>query len=321
MIPAGLISRLADGEFHSGEALAAGLGVTRAAVWKQVRQLARLGLAVERVRGRGYRLAGGLQLLDAARLRARLPPEVAARVAGLEVVASVPSTNSALMADPDPGVRVLVAEHQTAGRGRRGRDWVSPFGANLYLSVAWPFDELPRGIQALSLAVGVGIADRLTGLGLPDITLKWPNDLWHARRKLGGILVEMRGETHGRTRAVIGVGLNLRMPEAAGAGIEQAWTDIWTMTGGRPPGREALVSEVIAAVVLSLAEFSAAGFAPFAARWTRRDALRGAAVEFEVAGERRAGRAAGIDADGGLVVVGDDGTSSVRAGEVQVRWA
>jgi BirA family biotin operon repressor/biotin-[acetyl-CoA-carboxylase] ligase len=163
VIPERLIALLADGRFHSGAALAAELGITRAAVWKQVGHLAGLGLDVQRVKGRGYRLAHPIELLDPARIRAALTESVRGRLGELRIAATLPSTNTALLARDGDGLDVCLAEHQSDGRGRQGRTWVSPYGAGICLSVGWTFIALPRGIQSLSLAIGVGVAERPRG--------------------------------------------------------------------------------------------------------------------------------------------------------------
>jgi BirA family biotin operon repressor/biotin-[acetyl-CoA-carboxylase] ligase len=320
VIPERLIALLADGRFHSGAALAAELGITRAAVWKQVGHLAGLGLDVQRVKGRGYRLAHPIELLDPARIRAALTESVRGRLGELRFAATLPSTNTALLARDGDGLDVCLAEHQSDGRGRQGRTWVSPYGAGICLSVGWTFIALPRGIQSLSLAIGVGVAERLARLGLPELELKWPNDLLVGGRKLGGILVELRGESMGRTRAVIGVGLNFGLP--AGATIDQPWIDLRGITGDAPPGRNIVAAALIDGVVGALDEFSSDGFAGFVPRWSARDALRDAEVEYLGAdGAVRRGRATGIFPDGALRVEQPGAVERVMAGDVRVRRA
>ncbi|MBV8062746.1 MAG: biotin--[acetyl-CoA-carboxylase] ligase [Nevskia sp.] len=220
-----LIDALAAGEWRSGEALAAEAGVTRAALAKRVGHLREWGLEVEAEAGRGYRLAQPLQRLEADRIRALLPAQRALR--GLEVLARTDSTNQRLLeADAAQDPQVLFAELQTAGRGRRGRQWRSPFGANLYLSLAWSFPAWPPQLSALSLAVGVACARALRRAGLRAVRLKWPNDLRVGEAKLGGILIEQRGEAGGACRVVIGVGLNVAMSRAQAGELGQPWTSV-----------------------------------------------------------------------------------------------
>jgi BirA family biotin operon repressor/biotin-[acetyl-CoA-carboxylase] ligase len=314
-----LIAVLADGAVHSGEALAAEAGVTRAAIWKQVSKLGQLGIEVERVPGKGYRVPGGLDLLDGGAVRAALDPAARAAIGALEVLRSVGSTNTRLMDLADaPRCAVCLAEHQSGGRGRMGRAWASPFGANLYASVSWTFEALPPGIQALSLAAGAALVEALDPDRRRGLALKWPNDLTVGPRKLGGILVELRGEPPGRTRAVVGIGINVRMPAAAAAEIDQPWTDLATLDGA-PPDRNRLAAAVVGATVAMLARFEREGFAPFVDRWARADALRDLPVRVVAGAGPVEGVARGIDRDGALRVETARGIERLLAGEVSVR--
>jgi len=315
--PAALLNTLADGRFHSGAALAAQAGISRSAVWKQVAKLAALGLDIQRVPGRGYRLAAPLELLDAARIRAGLRPPGLVPDA-LYIAASLPSTNAWLLAHDGADPAACLAEHQSAGRGRRGRGWVSPFAANLYLSLSWRFEALPPQFSALSLVVGVVCAEVLAAAGAP-VALKWPNDLQLAGRKLGGILLEMTGEPPGPCRAVIGIGINWRMPE--GVALDQAWADLAGALGRRLPGRNALAADLLNALLAMLPRFAAQGFAPWQADWERFDALAGSPVTVHTGQAPVAGTALGVDADGALRVRTAQGVQRFWSGDVSVRGA
>lgn len=319
-----LLQRLIDGPV-SGDALAREAGQTRAAVWKRVEALRQAGVPVEAAAGRGYRLAAPLELLDAADLRAGL------RAAGvplerLDVAWSIDSTNSELLRQPAPvqGARVLIAERQTGGRGRRGRAWASPLGANLYLSVLRVFDGGLARLGGLSLVAGVAVADALRGLDF-DVSLKWPNDLVIADgagglRKLGGLLVEGGGEHAGPVRAVVGLGLNVRMPAGAAAAIDQPWTDL---AAWQPQvSRQAVAQAVLAALLPALDAFDRDGLAPLLARWPALDALAGRAVRLHGADGVHEAQALGLADDGALRVRHADGrVASVHAGEVSLRPA
>lgn len=314
-----LIATLADGAVHSGEALAAGFGVTRAAIWKQVSKLTALGIEVERVPGQGYRVPGGLDLLDGGAILAALGPTARDAVGSPEVLRTVGSTNTHLMERADlPRCAVCLAEHQSGGRGRMGRAWASPFGANLYASVSWTFEALPPGVQALALAAGAALVEALDPDRRRGLALKWPNDLIVGNAKLGGILVELRGEPPGRTRAVVGIGINLRMPTAAAAVIDQPWTDLATLDGAAPD-RNRLAATVVGAMVSMLARFEHEGFAPFVERWGKADALRDLPVRVVAADGPIEGIARGIDGDGALRVETARGVERMLAGEVSVR--
>ena len=314
---------LADGRFHSGEALAAALGVSRAAVWKHVRELgAELGLAVDAVRGRGYRLTGPIELLDRTRIADALAPETAAALAELVVLDTVGSTNGHLIGQRPPrsGLGIAcVAEQQTAGRGRRGRSWVSPFGANVYLSLLWQFELPAAALAGLSLAVGVAAAEALRRLGLGEAALKWPNDLLWRGRKLGGILVELAGEAEGPTRAVVGIGVNHRMPLRSALLIDQDWTDVCSAFPHAPPSRCDLVAALLDGVVAGVQRFAASGLAPFLPAWDELDGLRGREVVVRIGDRSVVGTELGVAPSGALRLLTADGEREYVAGEVSVR--
>jgi BirA family biotin operon repressor/biotin-[acetyl-CoA-carboxylase] ligase len=316
---------LADGDLHSGAALAARLGVTRAAVWKLLRAAAEdLSLEIESVRGKGYRLREPLELLEADAIEAALPHEVRARLADIEVLDSVASTNARLMAlarEGAPSGLVCLAERQLAGRGRAGRSWVSPFGSNLYLSMLWRYGQAPVQLGGLSLACGVRAADALARAGVQDIGLKWPNDLHWRRRKLGGLLLEVAGESQGPSQVVAGIGVNRRLSPAQAAGIDQPWVDLTEILGERAPGRNALAAAMIEALVRALTGYGEQGLAPFLTDWARFDAYLGQPVEVIAGDYRLRGTAAGVGADGALLLDTDGGRRSLHAGEVSLRPA
>ncbi len=307
-----LVQGLADGAWHSGEALAAALGVSRTAVWKHAGQLAEWGLELESEAGRGYRLSRPVSLLDGAGLRAALAPACAASLRTLTVAPELGSTNAELLAVKDLPVGqfdLCLAEFQSAGRGRRGRVWQSPFAAGLCLSLSWTFRELPAGLGALSLATGVAVRQALASCQLAaGVRLKWPNDLLQAGRKLGGVLIELRAEAGGPAYVVIGVGLNVDLPPAtreavAATGLALAdLTESALQLGLALPSRTRLAATLAQELHAMLVQFSAAGFAPFREAWSGVDALLDQPVRLvEAAGERR-GIARGIDSDGALRV-------------------
>ncbi len=315
--------RLGAGEFGSGQALAAEFGVTRSAVWKAVHALGAAGVPVEAVSNRGYRLLDGVTPLDGARILAQLPAGARARITRCEVAWSLPSTNAALLADPEPPAdeaHVLLAEDQTAGRGRRGRPWVAPLGGAVCLSIAWTFAELPRDLAALSLVVGVCALRAFAAHGIAGLALKWPNDLVAGGRKLGGILIEMRAESAGPVVVVIGIGINVALGAEARAKVAAAGNaaiDVAELGGC--VDRNALAAGLVAGIVTALPAFAIQGFAPFAAEWREADALRGRPVSVTLDAAVEIGIARGIDAAGALRVETPAGRRRVAAGEVSVR--
>jgi len=313
-----ILQVLADGQFHSGEVLAKHLGVTRAAVWKKVHALEKFGLAVFRVPGKGYRLADPLQLLDSAAIAEALSSDIRARFRAITVLDVVDSTNTWISTrDNDP--EVCFAEFQSAGRGRRGRNWISPFGANLYMSLTWRFDEWPPGFTALGMVTAIAAVRALDSLGLTDVRIKWPNDLVAADRKLGGVLIDIQGEPPGATRAVIGLGLNVRMPAAAAAQIDQPWMDLTTLCDGNPPDRNALAARLIEALCIALEDFSAQGFAAFAEDWQHLDLVAGKAVALHSHEQTVTGVAAGVDEQGALLLRTPHGIKRFVSGDLSLR--
>lgn len=292
---------LSDGCWHSGEALAAALGVSRAAIWKRVAGAREHGLTIDAVRGRGYRLRPAFEPLDAVRIRRQLSAVTRELVGDVEVLGTVNSTNTRLLARDDVRAAACVAEQQSAGRGRRGRDWVSPFGTNIYLSVAWSFDPAPPAIGALGLAVGTAFAEALRAYGVSAIGLKWPNDLVVNGNKLGGILLEHRGEAAGGCRIVLGVGLNVHMSSAQAQAVTQAWATVESAMVDQP-SRNVLIGALLDSAIRALGQFGAEGFAPFRRRWHDFDVLAGKEVVAFSEHERVTGRAVGIAMDGALLV-------------------
>lgn len=316
-----VLSVLADGEFHSGEELGAMLGVSRAAVWKRLQSLESYGLQVESVRGKGYCLPGGLDCLNAESVAALIQQRLGRQPYHIECVPEIDSTNAELMRRlPDglPAGTVCAAEWQSAGRGRRGRAWISPYAGNLYFSVLWRSAGGAAALEGLSLAVGLAVVDALQRLGVPDLGLKWPNDVWQAGRKIGGILLEMQGDATGECQVVIGIGLNVKMPAAAAEGIDQAWTDVSTALGASPK-RDLILAEVLAALHEVLQRFSDGGFAALKSDWLKYDVCRDQLVRIETGGQRRLGISRGVSDQGGLLLEMDGVVEAIYGGEVSLR--
>lgn len=321
MIDRDLLQRLCRAP-ASGAALARELGVTRGAVWKRIEALRAAGVGIDAHPGRGYALSRPLELLDARAIVAALSAPARAELAGLDVLFETDSTNARALQSPPPprGTHAWLAERQTAGRGRRGRGWVSPLAAHVYLSLSRRFEGGIAALQGLSLAAGVAAADALHALGHRGVGLKWPNDLLADGRKLGGILVEVGGEAAGPVRAVVGLGLNVSMPASAARDIDQPWCDLASLSPG-PVSRQAVCVALLDALLPMLARFEREGLAPFVAGWDRHDLLAGRAVQV-VEGERVfEGVALGISADGALRLRHRDGERLCHAGETSLRAA
>jgi len=329
-LAAQVFRKLGPGGFHSGAALAAQLGVSRNAIWKAVRGLKELRVNIHAVRNRGYRLAVPVAALDALRIREGLDPATRARLRRLEVAWQTDSTNTALFARADlpPGrCDVLLAEVQSAGRGRRGRAWLAAPGGSLCLSLGWAFAQMPRDIGSLGLVAGVCAAQALRAQLPPAVAaatplqLKWPNDLLCDSRKLGGILIDMRAEAGGPGYVVIGIGVNVALDEPARARIGATGTEPCDLASLQVPSlhRNQVAASLIQCLVQGLAVFEREGVKPFREEWQRADALKGRAVTVTTVQDTTRGVARGIDADGALLVETPGGVVRFVSGEVSVR--
>ncbi|PNS09162.1 biotin--[acetyl-CoA-carboxylase] ligase [Solilutibacter silvestris] len=306
----------------SGAELAARAGQTRAAIGKRIQALRKAGLAIGADRGRGYWLDTPLDLLDADAIRAGMTPAARTRLRALDVAWRIDSTNTALLARraADSGVDVLLAEQQTAGRGRRGRHWVSPLAAHLYLSVLRRFEGGLARLGGLSLVAGIAVAEALRDHCGLVVGLKWPNDLLVDGRKLGGILVEGGGEHGGPVQAVIGIGINVRMPATMAREIGQPWIDLASVIAADSLQRSRIAAAVLDGLINALDAFDAHGLAPFLERYRAFDVLAGEHIDVHAADGVQVMQALGLADDGGLRVRRGDGSDTVlHSGEVSVR--
>ena len=324
-----LLARLIAGPV-SGDALARASGLTRAAVWKRIEALREAGVAIDASPERGYVLAQPLDFLDSDAIVDALPPAIRARTASVDVAWTIDSSNSELLRRPvatDGMATVLLAERQTSGRGRLGRAWASPLAAHLYLSLSRTFAGGLARLAGLSLVAGVATVEALHQLGFDQARLKWPNDLvvptGDTLHKLGGLLVEGGGEHAGPVRAVIGLGLNVRMPAAIGAAIDQPWCDLARLsTTAGLPSRNALAAAILARWLPALEEFDSTGLEPFLPRYAAFDALAMRPVTLHEGTTTRTGIAVGLAPDGALRVRTSDGHEHrAYSGEASVRRA
>jgi BirA family biotin operon repressor/biotin-[acetyl-CoA-carboxylase] ligase len=320
-----LLSLLADGAIHAGPELGAALGCTRAAVWKQVAALRAMGLPAESRGRQGYCIPGGVELLDAGRLRTALSPPARQALVGLEVAFSIDSTSAYLLgqAMPGPGeVTCCLAEYQAGGRGRRGRRWLSPVARGLCLSLGARLERGGHELPTLSLVAGVAVIRALEVVGARGAMLKWPNDVILGGGKLGGILVDVAGEPGGPLHVVVGVGINVHgAPVASDIALTGGLppVSLSDAAGGLHPSRNALAAALIDSLAAAIAEFDAHGFAPFLDAWRRADFLAGRTIELEVAGRTGSGTARGIADDGTLLIESGGAVHRVVAGEVTLR--
>jgi BirA family biotin operon repressor/biotin-[acetyl-CoA-carboxylase] ligase len=312
--------------FVSGAQLATQFGVTRSAVWKAVEELRELGTEVEAVTHQGYRLAHPASPLDAAGIRALLPPTTMSMLRQGECLGSTSSTNSVLLergVPPSGQFDFLTAEHQDAGRGRRGRVWLAPPGGAICLSWSWCFEGMAAQLGALSLVIGVACLRALQSQGVPGVQLKWPNDLVSGDGKLGGILIEMRSESAGPVQIVVGLGLNMALGGSLRERIDASGNhpvDLCSLVPAREvPARNALVAALLHHGVLAMQEFTRNGFLPFCDEFSQADALRNRPVSVQGNAAVAAGIARGVDPDGALRVEQGGSIHRIIGGEVSVR--
>ncbi len=320
-----LLQLLVDGEFHSGETLAQQLGVTRAAVWKLIEVLREMGVDIKSHARKGYHLSQAVQLYDAATISASIAVECQSQLQRIDVLMTVDSTNRFVSMHPanqDNHAVLCVAEIQSAGRGRRGRAWLAPFGSGICMSLGYWFDSLPKGFSALTLVVGVALIRALHTIGLSEAKLKWPNDVTWQGRKLAGVLTEMRGEAAGPTHVIIGVGMNLRMPTEMRAQLTEAQisvADLYEVLGDNLPNRNALVALVTTHLMQCMQLFSQHGFTLFMSEWERYDGLRNAEVKVLRGDQTILGVARGVSEDGSFLIETPQGIQQFTSAEVSLR--
>jgi BirA family biotin operon repressor/biotin-[acetyl-CoA-carboxylase] ligase len=315
------LRRLADGRFHSGEDVARELGRSRATLSEALKGAAGLGVELFSVRGKGYRLAAPIEFIDVARVREGLGA-AASRIA-LEVVDEIDSTSTRLMeraAAGAPSGTCLVAEWQSAGRGRRGRSWVASLGGSLTFSLLWRFEQGAGHLAGLSLATGVAVARALAACGVERAQVKWPNDVVCDFRKLAGILVETAGEMQGPSVAVIGIGVNYRLGERVVDQIDQPVIDV-AQAAATAPSRSGLLAALLVELVRGLEAFERAGFGASRDEWRALHAYHGRRVRVLPPREPPFdAEVVDVGADGVLVVrTAEGGLVSLASAEISLR--
>lgn len=314
-VPLTLIAILSDGEFHSGEQLGEKLGMSRAAINKHIQTLRDWGVDVFTVPGKGYSLPEPIQLLEEERIRQQI------EYGNVAVLPVIDSTNQYLLDrihDLHSG-DACVAEYQTAGRGRRGRKWFSPFGANLYLSMYWRLEQGPAAAIGLSLVIGIVMAEVLQSLGADQVRVKWPNDLYLNDRKLAGILVELTGKTGDAAQIVIGAGINLVMRNVENDVINQGWINL--QEAGISINRNTLAVRLIKELRDSLRLFEQEGLTPYLTRWKRLDNFIDRPVKLIIGDKEIFGVSRGIDSQGALLLEQDGVIKPWVGGEISLRGA
>ena len=318
-----ILNLLADGKYHSGQELACLLGRSRTAIWKHLQKLEDLGLHLSAVKGKGYCLEGGLELLDEKLIRSSLNSQAQTLLSKLDVHYSVDSTNSHALRErfAQSSGYICLSEQQTAGKGRRERPWVSPFGRNIYLSLLWSFDGGVVTLEGLSLAVGVAVAEALNSCGAEGVMLKWPNDVLWQQRKLAGILLEVVGDPSGSCQVVVGIGINVSMPAHNAFPIDQPWVDVQSIMADSPISRNELTAALINRLLPLMQGYPAERFSPYKERWQGLNAYANQNVFLQTANSVTHGLLLGVDGTGALRVKTEKGEQLFHGGEISLRAA
>lgn len=308
-----ILERLSDGLFHSGEELGSTLNISRAAISKHISVIQEWGLSIYKVKGKGYALSSKLELLRLDDIKYGALPEP-------YLLGVVDSTNQYLlerMSTLDHG-QSCFAEYQFAGRGRRGRHWVSPFGCNIYCSLFWRLDNGLPATMGLSLAIGIAVVNALESLGFTGLKLKWPNDVYWNNRKLAGVLVELSAQSGGAADVVIGVGINVDLDERFDSEISQPWVDL-TSIKNMDGLRNTLACELLKSLHAVMLEFEVRGLSSFTERWKELDNYFDQEIRLINGNQDIIGFCKGIDERGALLLEHENTIQSFVGGEISVR--
>ena len=325
-IRSALIAALADGAVHSGADLAQHMACSRTAIWKHLNALRSVGLQIDAQRGIGYRLRQPLELLNEAVIRRELDARTSAALDHLELHDDIESTSERLRRFPPPAADrfdAVLAEYQAGGRGRRGRQWWSPFGSGLCLSVNRWFEIGPAALSALTLAVGVGVCRALRNDMTQLVGLKWPNDIVAGDGKLGGLLVDVQGEADGPIVVVVGIGLNFDVSDVMVEQVSRAGglppVGLRGLAHGSGPSRNLLAARLINEMHAVLTEFERSGFDAFVDEWRRYDWLADRPVIAQIGRRTLSGTARGIANDGALLIDSNGELQRLVSGEISLR--
>jgi BirA family biotin operon repressor/biotin-[acetyl-CoA-carboxylase] ligase len=348
-----ILAKLADGQFHSGQELAQQFGLSRSGIWKAMQSLQSKGVEVFAVQGKGYRLSQPLELLNSTTIESSniysqqpvsqqqasqqqvshqpvpqhnqqtYPQKQATQQTEREltVLWDVDSTNRYLMNRVSSGCApgsTCLAEMQTAGRGRRGREWVSPLGGNIYLSQLWKFNSGPAALSGLSLAAAIAVVRVIRDMGISQAGVKWPNDILVNGEKIAGILLEIQGESNGPTSVIVGIGLNVRLPDILARTIDQPYTSLEKLMQ-KPVPRNKLAANLINELLNVYQEFNKSGFAAFVGEWSALDVFRNKKINLKLPAGVLTGVSRGVDISGAIRLEQNGEMTSFQSGEVSLR--
>ena len=316
-----LLEIISDGDIHSGEKLASHLDVSRAAIWKSIRYLKTLGLEIKAIRGKGYCLDKKFEFLSSRHIRRMMSEESKKPCRDIDIVFQIKSTNLHLLnrlSHNSIHGSVVFAEYQSEGRGRRNKKWVSPIGSGICFSIGWHLEVMPISLELLSLYMGIAVARSLDSIGIDKVGLKWPNDIIADEHKIGGILLDIKGESTGPLDIVIGIGINYKLPKYLKLNIDQPITDICSTT------RKNISRNMISAILLSnifeiLSDLKVGKNLDLINEWRKYDCYIGREAALILPNQKIIGLLKGIDDQGSLLMQVDGELSSYRSGEVSLR--
>ncbi len=317
-----VLTLLDNKRYYSGQALAQRLNVTRAAIHNCIVKIESLGILVERIRGVGYRLMQPIDLLNHDEIQSKLSVSVADKLAQMHCLQEIDSTNryASELESPQVGaLSVVLAEMQTAGKGRRGRQWISPYAANIYMSILWPLQRPLHESGMLSPMLAISMLTALEQLGVTGLSLKWPNDIYCHNKKLAGLLIKCSGEISGGCKMVVGMGVNVLMSQFENINIDQHWTDMSSHTQGEHYSRNDVVAKLIDNAVSALVQFESNVIEDLVGTWSQWDIMKDKPVELHSAQTIQTGVARGIDNDGCLLLETSNGMEKISAGDVSLR--
>lgn len=316
-----ILSILADGKFHSGEQLGKNLDISRSAVWKKIKSLSRYGLAVHSVKGKGYRLSKSIEFLHRNKIFTSIDAEIKPWLNKLTILDITDSTNQYLLNIIDKRefhAHCVFAEFQTAGRGRRGHGWISPYASGINFSTGWYFETPPDYLTSISLGAGVAIIRTLNRLNINTAGLKWPNDIFWDNRKLGGSLVELRAEPAGPCKVVVGIGINYSFPEYNLDSIDQPWVDMATIQKDLT-SRNLFAAVLITELLKVMVQIQNDGVDNIIKEWRKYDAMKGKQATLLLTGTSISGNLLGIDDTGALLMSVNDSVKKFNSGEISLR--
>jgi BirA family biotin operon repressor/biotin-[acetyl-CoA-carboxylase] ligase len=324
MLKIELFKILCDGQFHSGTDLGAQLNCSRSAIWKAVTGLKKeYNTIIFSVRGRGYRLSQKIELLETDLILASLSANSRKVINNVDVFFSIDSTNDYLITETKLNkysysqCRICLAEYQYNGKGRRGKQWVSPIGGNISCSIAWNFNKSFQELAGLSIAISVGLTNLLELMGVTELELKWPNDILWRGKKLLGVLLEMHGETSGPCTTVIGIGINFNMTNLK-VDIDQPWCDLNSILK-KLPVRNNFAAQIIDNLITTIQIFENKGLSAFMESWRSYDAIQDKSIMIKKTDSIEQGIARGIDNTGALLVEQNGIVSPLYSGDVSIR--